>query len=794
MLINYIRLTLRTFAKNKAAFIINLLGMSIALGLCITAWVNYQYNAEFDDTQENAGNLYRISFLHEGERGESAYGVCPLPVGNLVRENLKDGDHVIQYFSRGGQFRIGDELFSEEFVYADPMFTGLFTMERVSGRLALDDKSSILISDELAGIYFGTTDVIGKTLTQVISGETREFVIAGVYKRFPANSSFRFDLLTAYENFFSDAVKRSEAENDWSRWATTFLYIKSPSSVTALSRQLQQYIGPQNQARPDLKAKSFYIEPFTGMALRAVREKNQGHWLNMAMPPAAVIAPFAMAGFLLLVACFNFMNNAIAVAGNRLKEIGIRKTIGGRRGELIIQFLSETAVFCVLSLVIALVLAEYFVAGWNGMWSGIELTIRYSQNLQLFAVLGILLVATALMAGGYPAFFISAFKPIQIFRGTTRFGGINLLTKSLLVFQFSISLAAVIFAIAFYFNSKFQREFDLGYSWQSVVQVPLDNPQKFSALRNRLESNPLFHSIAGSQHHIYASSYKAAARADNQVEKEVDVLNVGDAYFETVNVRLISGHVFDKDRASDVSESIIVNEEFVRVFDLGEQALGKRMTLNDSTHVYICGVVRDVYLQALFQPLSPLAFRYVTPADYRFLVATTSPDQVVTANNIIRAEWQKLFPNELYPGRLMEERMVMALEHFDSVVLLYTFLGAVAVIMSVSGLYSLVSLNLQKRTKELGIRKILGASMSNIIVQASKLFIIIMIFSFCTGSVLGAVMVNSLMDSVWEYYVAVNFRVLTLAIAILFLIAVATIGFKIRRATSANPVNALRWE
>jgi putative ABC transport system permease protein len=794
MLFNYLRLTLRTFFKNKVAFIINLLGMSIALGCCITAYVNYEYNTAFDKQQKNAANIYRIGFWQATEKKQVPYGVCPMPVGNLISENLREGEKIIQYISKSGQFRIGDEMFEKEFVYVNQSFTSVFSIELLSGTFSLEDKSKVLISDKLAINYFGSTDVLGKPLTQIISGEPREYEIGGVYRAFDSNSSFRFDLLTSFDNFFKDPAQRSTIENDWSRWATTFLYLKDQNSVAALTKQLQQYVKTQNEARPDLQAQTFYIESFVGMAARATRERNQGHWFNSAMPPAAVIAPFVMAGFLLLVACFNFMNNSIAVAGNRLKEIGVRKVIGGNRKELIFQFLSEAMVFCMLALGLALVLAEYFTDGWNSMWAGIEMSIQYKNNITFLFVLLMLMTFTALLAGGYPAFYISSFKPIQILRGTTRFGGTNWFTKSLLVFQFSISLAAVIFALAFYYNSKFQKEYDLGYSWRSVIQVPLDNSSQYNKLKNELAANSMIQSVGGSQHHIYTSSYNAAAKNEKLKEKEIDMLNIGDDYFKTVNVRIIAGREFQKDQASDIKESIIVNEEFIRSFELKNNPIGQRILINDSIPVYIIGVVKDVYLGALFQPLSPVAFRYAPAEDCKFLVASTDPTQLDVVNDQIKEAWKKLFPNSLYPGRLMEQRMMMALEHFDSVVILYTFLGLVAIIMSVSGLYSLVSLNLQKRTKELGIRKILGAPLPHMVVQSSKLFIVIMVISFFVGSLLGSVMVNGLMGSIWEYYVAINLQVLALAITILFVIAVATIGYKIRKVTVTNPVDSLRYE
>ena len=794
MLFNYVLLTFRTLLKNKVTFIINLLGMSIALGCCIAAYVNYEFNAGFDKTQTNTEELYRVSFVHEAEGKETKYGVTPMPLTNIIRENFKEAESVIHYISKDGRFRIGDELFQKEFIYADPEFTKLFTIDLLSGSLDLSDKTTVLISDKLAKTYFNTDDAVGKPLTQIINGEPREYVVGGVYRSFPYNSSFRFDLLTTFDNYFSDPTQRSNVLNDWKKWTTTFLQIKNPAAVARIEKQLQQFVKTQNEAREDLKVKNFYVEPFTGMAKRAVAARMQGHWLNMPMPPAAVVAPFFMAGLILLVACFNFTNNAIAVAGNRLKEIGIRKVVGGKRRQLIVQFLSETFVFCILATIVALILGEYFVAGWDALWPGIELTVNYKNNLPFIAALIALVGTTALLAGAYPAFYISAFRPIQILRGTTRFGGTNIFTKTLLVFQFSISLAAVIFALAFYNNSRYQKEFDLGYSYQSVVQVEVENEDQFNQLKNVIASNPLITSTGGSEHHIYASSAKASVKTENLQEKEIDVLNIGEDYFKTVNVRLISGREFEKDRASDYKESIIVNEEFIRVFNLGKDPFNHRITLNDTLQYNIVGVVKDVYLRALFEPLAPLVFKYSPKEKYRYLVASTSRDQLVTVNNQIREEWKKLFPTSLYTGRLMEERMVMAMEHFDNVIILYTFLGIVAIIMSISGLYSLVALNLQKRTKELGIRKVLGAPLYAIILQASKLFLVIMTISFVTGSLAGSLLVNALMNNIWEYYEAIDVTVLSVSVVALFLIATMTVAMRIFRVSTTNPVESLRYE
>jgi ABC-type antimicrobial peptide transport system permease subunit len=599
--------------------------------------------------------------------------------------------------------------------------------------------------------------------------------------------------LTTFDNYFIDPSQQDAIEHDWKKWTTTFLHITNPEAVSRIEKQLEQFKKPQNEARQDLQAKSFYIESFIGMSERAGKERNQGHWFNQPMPTAAVIAPFCMAIFLLLVACFNFTNQSIAVAGNRLKEIGIRKVVGGRRKELVMQFLAETLVFTTLSLMIALYLGEWFVRGWDAMWPGIELEVHYINNVPFILTLIGLTLLSALIAGSYPAFYISSFKPIQVLRDKVKFGTTSWLTKSMMIFQFSISLAAVIFALAFYFNSKFQKEFDLGYSYQSVIQVPIENKAQFIQLKNELANNAMLTSIGGTEHHIYNNAYKASVRTESGKERETEILNVGDDYFKTVNVRLVAGRGFEKDRASDLNEAVVVTEEFVRVFGL-KDPIGKRVTIRDTAQFYIIGVAKDVYMRALFQPLAPMVFRNVSEDNFKLLVAATDPSNLVQANEQIKNSWKKLFPNSLYTGKLMEQNMVMAMEHFDNVVILYTFLGAVAIVMSVSGLFALVSLNLQRRTKELGIRKILGSSSAGLAFQAGKLFLMVMVISFLIGSLFGSFLVNKLMDSVWEYYVAIDVRVITIAISVLFSIALFTVSNRLYEVIRANPSDSLRHE
>lgn len=234
MLLNYIRLTFRTLLKNKTTFLINWIGMSIALGCCITAYVNYEFNEGFDKQQANAPTLYRVAFHHEEEGKLTPYGVAPMPVGGLIRENFSEVSQVVRYISKGAQFRIGDEMFQSEFIYADPNYIRVFTIQPLHGSIDISNKSDVIISDRLAIKYFGNTDVVGKQMTQVIGADEREFTIGGVYKSFPANSSFRFDILSTFDNYFIDPSQQSVIEGDWKKWSTVFLQINNASVIPQL--------------------------------------------------------------------------------------------------------------------------------------------------------------------------------------------------------------------------------------------------------------------------------------------------------------------------------------------------------------------------------------------------------------------------------------------------------------------------------------------------------------------------------------------------------------------------------
>ena len=348
MLQNYILITLRSIIKNKIFILINVLGMGIAVACCIVAYLNWEFSSNFDKNHTNAESVYRVQSWQDYQGTRNRHALVPNPLGNVVRENFTDVDEVVRYTASQNNFRIGDEVFNSAVAYADSAFFDLFTFELKAGTFsALHDKSQILISDELARKYFDTEEVVGRQITQINNGELKEFTVGGVFAVQPLNSSFAFEAITHWDNYWDTTPEKIALDSDWKSMSMLFLQIKDETRISRIVKQLQAYIEPQNIAREDLKLSEYYLQNFKTLSANFYGDTwLAGEQLRWGFPPSAVIGPGVMAIFLLLLACFNFTNTSIAISGKRLKEIGIRKTMGGVRGQLIFQFLSESIVLC----------------------------------------------------------------------------------------------------------------------------------------------------------------------------------------------------------------------------------------------------------------------------------------------------------------------------------------------------------------------------------------------------------------------------------------------------------------
>ncbi len=779
-------IALRSFSKKKLVVVINVLGMGLAVALCIVAYLNWEFRDNWDSDQRNLSKIYRIQFIHDSDGQEDKYAISPTPLANAVQDNIKDVKASTRCVSSYVNLRIEREVFTPSILYADSSFFEVFSLELKHGSIkGFKEKSKIFISDELANRYFNREDVVGEQVTQISDNANRELEIAGVFEKRSRNSSLRFDVITLWENQQDAATK----DSNWKEWCSTFLLIEEPVNAKTVTDQLSRYTQIQNEVSPDLKVKTFYLERFEG--IQDIRDiKSNDLWSGA--PKAVVTIPSIMAALLLLLACFNFTNTSIALSSQRLKEISIRKVMGGLRRQLIIQFLGENIFLCTLAFMTGLVIAEFLVPAYDNLWWWLELDLSYSKNAGILIFIFGLLFLTAILAGSYPAFYITSFEPISILKGKAKFGGTNWLTRTLLAAQFSISLVTIIFAVGFFRNAQYQKNFDLGYVKFDVISVWIDSGTN-KTFRDALENNDDILKVASTKDHITNSVYSGSVKYES-TEKQVDIVEVGDDYFEVLGIDILAGRGFSKDSETDITESVIVSEEFVSRFGWKDNAIGKRIIWRDSLQLYVIGISKDIYARTLFSPVEPMMIRYISPDQYNQVIVRTVPGKLTSVNEFMRRKWEQILPNISYEPQFIEKQMESTNDTNNNVIIIFGFIGFFAGLMSFTGLFTLVSLTIMKRIKEIGIRKILGASVHSLVKGLSFEFMMILTIASTIGGLIGYTMVDISMDAAWEYYEKVSIWTITISISIMILLAVLTTGFKIISAARLNPVKHLRTE
>jgi ABC-type antimicrobial peptide transport system permease subunit len=726
------------------------------------------------------------------EGREQEYGIVPATLGLQVKQDIPGIENSARIMVTRSPVKLDDNFFSTLIVYADPDFVKIFTVPPVLGDPgSISSQSNIIISESLAGRLFGKENPLGKSVV-IINDGGKEFVyrVSAVITDFPDNSSFsHFEMISHYDNFLKMWDVR---DADWRLWVNAFfIRVADQSLVSSVNGSLKNYLPVQNRARQDFRVNRFNIIP-----LEDVGESTRNIWSSSLFPslhPAAVIAPPVMAVLILLIACFNFANTSRSVFSRRLKEIGLRKTFGGLRKQLVSQFMIETFIVCFLSLFAGLAIAEFLVPAYSNLWDymSIELTFTGYGSFWLFLVLLVLL--TGGIAGVYPAWYVSSFNPVNIIKGDTTVKGTGKLSLILLTLQFTISVMSLVLGVVFSKNADYQRTLDVGYDRSKLIVVPVPE-SAFTSFKNEAAANPQVISAAGTVNHIGWSTYRRPVK-DQDRRIEVDVMDIGPEYAQAAGLRLEEGRLFDLERiAADRSEnSVVVNRKFVN--DLGwKEAVGRSVTLYDTIRLNIIGVVEDFYTYGVWQSIEPTILRISKSDQYQVLVVRGNPENLASILGYLSAKWKTIVPNSTFNGRLVEDDMQEEKDINGSILKVNLVLAIVATILSLIGMYNLVSLDILKRTREIGIRKINGAPVPVLMYLISRKYIIILAAASIAGCAGGYFFSRMLLDSIWDYFVDITAGLLLLSVLMMAAATFMTAVLKILKAALQNPAESMRYE
>lgn len=787
---NFLQITFRNFLKNKVFVIVNVLGLGIALACCIVAYYNAKFDKDFDSFHSNKNIIHKITITRDYNGRDQAFGISPFALGPAIGNSISGIEAVNRFYSTGMPVRYEDNIFNRQIAFVDNNYFDLFDFPMLAGdKNAFQDKSSVLISNQFSRVLFGADNPIGKIIKIYIGGTDKIFNVAAVFDDIPENSTMQFQVLVSMENYI-DLLEIKE--HSWNGWvAATFLKIPDESNIPAINKELEKFVPIQNEARDDWKISNFYTErmadiPHTG-------RNTWNYWLRQGMHPAAIIAPSIMAILILLLACLNFMNTSLAISSRRLKDIGIRKVLGGIKSQSIIQFLGENIVLCIIALGFAISISGFLLDAYSKMWPGLTLLMDFSNNVEFWFFLIGLLILTGILSGAYPAFYISGFNPVKILKGAVKYKGGGLLSKILLTLQFILASTGIVCAVIFAQNAFYQENLYMGFDKDQVIAVPINNNSELEAMKAIAMQNPNIDNIGVSEEHIGLGTFTINLKSGEE-EHEIRGYDIGQGYFETMKIRLKEGRHFDIDfKESERGKAIIVNEKFVEDFKW-ESAIGQRLRLNDTTEYTVIGVMEDFYPQGFWDKMNPTIFRLGAKERMRMLVVNATIDQLDGVNAFLKEEWEKLVPNATYQGFFQKETLSEAKDINKNILNIFLFLGLVSIVLSLVGLYTLVSLNIIKRTKEIGIRKVLGISMFRLIRILNKEFVFIVLISSIVGSLFGYFLSDMLMGSIWAYYKDFSISSIIIPVVLIVLVSILSLSAKVYKAANKNPVDAIKYE
>ena len=784
MLTNYIKIAFRNLVRQKYFSAINLLGLSLGIScsILIVLWISDELG--YDQFHQNGEQLYRVmenQFYTESDLQSTS--ATPGPLAEALKNEIPGVVHSANImWEEEVLLAVEKESHKQKGRYASEEFLEMFTFPLSSGtsRTALTKSSAIVITEKLARLYFGKNDPMGKMM-RVNNAE--EFEVTGVLKEIPLNSSLRFDFLLPMQYYEKNSPWLKEWGNNGAR---TFVQLRADAAPETVNAQIKDLV---ERKLPKTNVELF-LQPYTEMYLYSnfKNGKQDGGRIDYVQSFSIV------AMVVLAIACINFMNLSTARSLKRAREIGIRKTNGASKKSLIMQFMGEALVFSFLSTLVALFMVELFLPLFRQITEK-EITIHYNDPFFLFTITSIAIV-TGIMSGSYPALFLSSFNVVNVLKGTLKFEPRStFFRKGLVVFQFCLAIILIFCTIVIYRQIEFLKTQNLGFDRENLVYITIEGElsKKIETFEQEVSRLPGIKSVTvASANPIEAGSSTVAVSWPGKLLDEQVLytqLAVGYDYVKTMGLTLAEGRDFSRSMVSD-SAAYLVNEETVRKMKL-KNPVGESITFW-SKPGKIIGVVKDYHVNTLHNPIEPVILR-LDPASTWYLMARI--EKGMTAKSIEALEELTAHLNPAYPFdyHFTDQTYEQQYKSETTVGKLANYFAFMAIFISCLGLLGLIIFSAEQRTKEIGVRKILGATARHIVVLLSKDFVFLVVIAFVISSPIAYYFMKGWLLN-FAYRIDIGWTVFMAAGATSLLIALLTVGLQAWKAATANPIQSLRTE
>ncbi|MGA0560337.1 ABC transporter permease [Larkinella sp. VNQ87] len=805
MLKNYLITAFRAFRRNWNYSVINVVGLTLSLACCLLLFVVIRYELSFDRHHAKADHTYRL--IRHFTKPEDGYNVgIPLPVLAALRTDFPALKQQLTYIhdvrrpvvaveegrSKGNMRRFQEE--NGVVAFTEPEFFRLFDYEWVSGdpATALNRPGTVVLSEDLAHKYFGNADPMGRTLKVE---NKMDFLVTGIVKNPPVTSSIPFHVLLSFSS-----LKQYGANTNWDDWGSSYtgaqLYLTLPETMaeTTMEQQLVPFLR-KHISEEEARDQFYELQPLTDIhytvGMTAFNERTIGKEMIWAM---------ALIGlFLLVTACVNFVNLATAQAIRRSKEVGVRKVLGSSRFQLVRQFLGETGFLTGLAVLLALLIAHFSLSSVAELLN-IKLVVSLFGDPVVLGFLILLAVFTTVLAGFYPALVLSGYQPVLALKGKIRASKSGQLTlrRSLIVLQFTISQTLIIGTVIVYNQMDYFRNADLGFRKESIVMIPIPEkkPGQLESLKAKLTGLPGLGAMSfGISSPSARGNWWTGFRYENR-EKEEDygvVMRPADtSYVRTYGLKLIAGRI---NLPADTMREVLVNERFVAKLGLRnpEEILNKTIQLN-GRRLPIVGVVKDFNTFSLHQTTEPCVLTTHRDA-YGNLGVQVSGNATRVKETLasVEAAWSETFPDFLFKYEFLDDTIANFYAAEERLYALFRLLAGIAIFIGCLGLYGVVAFMAESRTKEVGIRKALGASTSHIFGLFSFQFLKLVFIALLLAAPIAWYFTDKWLQD-FAYKIEIKWWMFALAGLLAGVIALVTVSFQSIRAALMNPVTSLRSE
>ena len=800
---NYIKIAFRNLWKDRTFTTLNIIGLTAAFGIAFLLSMYALFELSYDRFHENIGSIYEVYTTSQTPKGSESSDANPIPFAEALKNEVPGVEKITRYVTGGPLITYKNKTLSIGSAWADPEFFDIFSFPVLEGnKINPIERSTVALTEETAKKIFGNEKPIGKTISIKRNDEEVAITVSAILKDFPEASSLRFGAIFNFmdlpDSFYKEKKDRWDAHNH-----PVYLKLAVGTSVEKFEKSTQAFSSlhfaedianaKRDGAQPNAEGeyRQIHLLPFENVSFAN---------LNASEVKVSKIFQYLILGISLLIlfiASINFINMSIAKGAQRLREIGMRKTLGASKGQLFLQFWGESILVFVVSVALGALLAFSLLKSFQTLF-------RTKASFDLIAtptiVIGIIfsLLIITLIAGGYPAFLMSKLGTLQALKGKLKVSGRNRVRNTLIVVQFGIAILLISGTLVLREQLDYMRNKDLGFNKEQVIAFPLstkkDPPQFLQLMRDELSGKPNILSVTASSNILglgkdgtTSTSVMGFEYKGHQVK--TNLLFVDYDYPETLDIPLLKGRSFNREYAVD-SLSVVINESMVKEF--GEMdPLNIRFILDDSIQFSVIGVVKDFNFEGMDKSIEPMSFFMSKPLRQAYVkVASGNLSQ---SYDTVKAAWNKLAPDTEFLGSFLDENINRTLQKERMMTTMISSASILAILLSCIGLFAISLLVVSQRQKEIGIRKVVGASVSAITVLLTQDFLKLVGIAFLIATPIAWYATSQWLQN-YVYRIDLNVWIFLVAGLIALIIAVLTISFRTIQAALKNPVESLKTE